>query len=311
MKSPSIQKKRKIPVVLNRRAEEIIREIYFYRYMTALDIANLLFSPSSLTYVRSILSDLAGGGDYINNQYLYRFPLPTGKTGNREKVYTLGSKGRDFLAHELGIPVNWYFRPYKVKHLGHSQLLHNLILTRFLVAAKRWSELQPDFKLEEKRICYEIASNPISITTQGQTTTIKVIPDAWLLFRRFKNGDHHIDYPVLIEIDRGMEYQKRFKNHICSRIEYIRSGEYKRVFGVEAVTVAYATAGERPEYRDARLRSMRIWTQEVLKELDKENWASIFRFHSLRFEDIYNGSILQERVWYRPDSEPPVMLFAN
>jgi hypothetical protein len=34
------------PAVLDRRGEDIIRAVQFYRYMTAIDVANLLYSPS-------------------------------------------------------------------------------------------------------------------------------------------------------------------------------------------------------------------------------------------------------------------------
>jgi hypothetical protein len=84
--------------------------------MTARDVARLLYSPSSLTYVRSLLSSLAGNKDFKINQYLYRFSFPSTAIGTKEKIYTLESRGRDFLASELGFPVDWYFRPYKVKH---------------------------------------------------------------------------------------------------------------------------------------------------------------------------------------------------
>ena len=116
--------------------EEILKAVHFYRYVTALDIAHLLYSPSSFTYVRERLHDLCGGDDNVPNELLYRFPLPTGK-GNRPRVFTLGSRGRAYLADELGMPANWYFRPHKMHNMGYNQLLHNIILTRFLVAAHR------------------------------------------------------------------------------------------------------------------------------------------------------------------------------
>ncbi len=53
--------------------------------------------------MRELLPALAGGADYQTNQYLYRFPLP--QVGNPERVYTLGSRGRDYLTSELGLSV--------------------------------------------------------------------------------------------------------------------------------------------------------------------------------------------------------------
>jgi hypothetical protein len=48
---------------------------------------------------------------------------------------------------------------------------------------------------------------------------------------------------------------------------------------------------------------------EVLAELHKEAWASIFHFHSFLLEDIYETPIFEAPVWYRPDSPEPVTLF--
>src|SRR5687768_17159945 len=113
--------------VVTPQTEAILKAVHFYRYMTALDIAHLLYSPASFTYVRERLHDICGGNDNVPNELLYRFPLPTGK-GNRPRVFTLGARGRAYLADELGMPAKWYFRPHKMQNMGYNQLLHNIIL---------------------------------------------------------------------------------------------------------------------------------------------------------------------------------------
>ena len=135
-----------------------------------------------------------------------------------------------------------------------------------------------------------------------------VIPDAWLLFER--TGVEKRNRPILLEIDRGTAYRKDFKSHVRARIEYIREGgAYRRLFGVEAVTIAYVTTGGTVEYRKTRRRSMCAWTMEVLKELGKESWASVFRFVGVSLEEILEAKLFEERVWYRPDQEKAVGLF--
>jgi Replication-relaxation len=133
-------------------------------------------------------------------------------------VYTLGAKGRDFLANELGLPVDWYFRPEKVRHFSYSHILHSLILTRFLITAEIWSRKQTGFRLAQKRISYELAQRPARVEVgDGRINEVlKVIPDAWLLFEELENGSHARWYPVLLEIDRGTEYQQKFKQHVRS-----------------------------------------------------------------------------------------------
>jgi hypothetical protein len=156
MNTTRVLKPAKKPFIINPGIEKILRIFHFYRFMTALDVAHLLYSPSSLTYVRSTLSSLAGGEDFKTAQYLYRFPLPNVSIGGTTRIFTLGSKGRDYLANEVGVPVDWYYRPSKTKYLSYSQVQHNLLLTRLLVAAHAWAAKQPDIKLVKMRICYEL-----------------------------------------------------------------------------------------------------------------------------------------------------------
>jgi Replication-relaxation len=275
--------------------EEILKVLSTYRYMTAVDVAHSLFSPKSLTHVRSILARLAGGNDYQERQYLFRFPLPTAKAGNRERIFTLGAAGRE-VVESLGIPVQWYYRPSKTGRLSGSHLAHQLLLTRFVVCACCFTNQHPEYSLVDVKLCYEL-ERQIS-RHEGET----VVPDAWLHFERGADGAR---FPVLVEIDRGSEFQERFKNHVRGRLEFIRSGEYARVFGIPAVIIAYATTGQVPEYAETRRKTMCAWTMEVLRELEIENWAGIFRFTSaIEYKRLYEqGQTLFSRpVWYRPDS---------
>jgi hypothetical protein len=212
--------------------------------------------------------------------------------------------------------VDWYYRPSKTKYLSHSQVQHNLLLTRLLVAAHAWAAKQPDFKLSKTRICYELAREAATVEVnketlpagkQRKTEKLKVIPDAWIEFER-NDGKK---FPILLEVDRGMEHGKKYMSHVRSRIEFIRSGAYKKMFGTEAVIIGYVTTGDRPEYRESRRKAMRAWTDEVLSELGLASWSSIFRFTSVVFDQLYTTPLFDEPVWYRPDSPTPVPLFLS
>jgi hypothetical protein len=306
------------PLIITKHIEAILRAIYFYRFMASMDLACLLYSPKSITYVRAISSLLAGGEDFKNGQFLYRFRLPSFSSGGSVKIFTLGSKGRDFLANELGLPVDWYYRPSKTKYLSHSQVQHNLLLTRFLVAAHAWAAKQPDFKLSKTRICYELAREAATVEVnketlpagkQRKTEKLKVIPDGWVEFER----DDGKKYPILLEVDRGMEHSRKYKRHVRSRIEFIRSGGYKKMFQTDAVLIVYLTTGNRPEYREIRRKAMCAWTSEVLADLHLENWSNIFRFASVVFDELYTTPLFDEDepLWYMPGSPTPVPLFAS
>src|SRR4029434_6683287 len=173
--------------------EEILKTMSTYRYMTALDVAYSLFSPTSLTYVRSILTRLSGGEDYKERQCLFRFPWPTGKAGNPERIFTLGAAGRE-IVQNLGIPVTWYYRPSKTGRLNSSYLAHQLLVTRFVICACRFTNQHPDYTLTDVRLCYELEGQIAK--REGET----VVPDAWLHFKRVADGARS---PVLVEIDKG------------------------------------------------------------------------------------------------------------
>ncbi|MGH8654488.1 MAG: hypothetical protein ACREYE_21000, partial [Gammaproteobacteria bacterium] len=84
---------------------------------------------------------------------------------------------------------------------------------------------------------------------------------------------------------------------------------YRQLFHTNAVVIAYVTTGQTPEYRETRRKAICRFTMEVLKELGKESWASIFRVCSTTLEDIYQTPFFDEPIWYRPDSPTPVPLF--
>src|SRR5271166_1482485 len=290
--------------------EEILRAVHFYRYITAIDVAHLFFSAKSLTHVREILNVLCGGEDDKSGQYLYRFSLPSAKAGNTTKVYTLGSRGRDFLETELGLSADWYFRPDKVKHLSFGQLTHNLILTRFLVSARSFCSASSGYRLVKQQISYGLAGEPavVELGEGRRAIRVPVVPDAWLVIERTRGGGPE-RFPVLLEIDRGTEYQRRFKEHVLSRVEFIRSGGYERLFGERAVTVAYVTTGDRPSHRETRLKTMLTWTREALEASGRESWGSVFRLTSASHDELFSVPLFSDRVWIEPGAGKPVGLF--
>lgn len=99
---------------------------------------------------------------------------------------------------------------------------------------------------------------------------------------------------------------------MASRIAYVKKGgAYSSLFGTDAVTIAYATTGERADYRETRRRAMCEWTTEVLKEQKREAWAPIFRFCSVDAERVLEAPLFDGVVWYKPDQEKPVRLFGG
>jgi len=283
----TLHKKKPAEVGISQRAEEMLRVIHQLRYVTAWDMTRLFYTSTSINHVREILSLLSGKKDYADRNYLYRFPLPNTRIGNTEKIYTLGSRGRAYLQTQ-GMTVDWHFRPYKVASMTYQNCLHAVTLTRFLVAAQVFCKKSQQWELTSLRTEYELKKEiaeeqvkrqavtiPLNATNGKEQEDVIVIPDAWLQFHHTtsKKGSW---YPVLLEIDRGTEQQKHFKKHVRARALFLANGGYKKLFGTNKGVIAYATTGN-----ETRMNSMRLWTQEVLTELDLKKLAPRFLFCSL------------------------------
>ena len=212
------------------------------------------------------------------------------------------ASGRAYLEETLGIVCEWYYRPSDASARSYYHLKHALALTDFLVAAQVYSNSQQEIELETLRTQYELERTPahITVTSRNKTETVKVVPDAWLDFTL--QGEHS---PILLEIDRATEEEKKFKAHVKARVEFIKpEGRYKQLFGTNAVTVAYATTGN-----ENRLKHMINWTENVLTELDKQNYADSFRFCILP-DDLSTTTLFASPSWYRPFESTPLPLFS-
>jgi Replication-relaxation len=286
------------------------------------DMTRLLYTTTSINHVREILSLLSGKKDYADRQYLYRFPLPTTRIGNSEKIYTLGSRGRAYL-QSCGMECDWHFRPYKFRFTDdvmtyYQPCLHALTLTRFLVAAKVFVKKHPEWELTAMRTEYALKKeiNEEQAIKQAVTITLTpangkpeetvlVIPDAWLAFhkQKGKKGSWH---PVFVEIDRATEQQKYFKRQIKARALFLASGGYKKLFGTNKGVIAYATTGN-----ETRVNTMRLWTREVLTELDLQKLASRFLFCSLTPSwEQDEKSLFLAPLWSRASDKHPVPLLS-
>jgi hypothetical protein len=310
MKTVPDHKSSKKPLILTATQEKVLRATHFYRFLCAQDICRLHWSSNSITYVRDLLANLA------KHKYLYRFQLPSVHSGGigAERIYTLGAAGRKFM-EKSGFKIDWVYKPHRIKLASYGAALHNLLLSRILIAASVWAKNQPNFKLVKTRICYELAREAPSIqliNAKGEREMVKVIPDAYLLFQKLNNNKHERFYQVILELDRGTEFQKRLVKSIRARLEFIKDSEaYRRLLGMEPknVIIAYITTGDRPEYRESRRRAMSDWAMEVISQSDLENLSCSFLFCSVVASEIYNIPLFEGAGWFKPGESSPVSLF--
>lgn len=295
------------PFILNSKEERILKAVHDLECVTLDDIIHLLqYSKKSRNYVGAILRKLSGGHDYDDQQLLYRQPLPIAAKGTKERAYCLGAKAWEVL------DIDDAYRSAKFRYLAYSPILHDLMLSRFLVVSTTYFAAHTDYKLLETRTCYQIARNPprIPLTTNGKTATITVIPDAWLDIERVSDGKA---YPLWIEIDRSTENYQKFKQLLRHRLDVVNSRQYEKTFHTKDVLLCYVTTAKTSELADIRLHNMLRWTEELLpkEEPERQRLAAILRFTAVEYPNMYEQphALFTEPVWYQPLVNDQVPLF--
>ena len=107
--------------------------------------------------------------------------------------------------------------------------------------------------------------------------------------------------PVLWELDRGTEDQKFFRRRIRAYIVFLKSRAFKTLFGIENITIAFATTKNHN-----RIRQMREWTRKELAATNEPKWlADLFLFTALpeNMGDIEPRQLFLDPVWYEPSDD--------
>ncbi len=169
--------------------------------------------------------------------------------------------------------------------------------------------LRTEYELKKEIAAEKAKQQAATITLKPdngkEEETVMVIPDAWLLFHHTtgKKGSWH---PVFLEIDRSTEQQKFFKRQIRARALFLVSGGYKKLFGTNKGVIAYATTGNQ-----TRIHTMRVWTQQVLTELNLKKLSSRFLFCSLTPSwEQDEASLFLAPLWSRASDKHSVPLVA-
>jgi hypothetical protein len=283
------------PKILRPSDEVILRFINQVNYATSSQAAIGLGRAGSKTAVRSRMALLAGGADYVPGQWLYRFPMPSAASGNRLRIFAVGTRSRSVLTHDLGLPVK-HNLPYKHVRLGYSFLRHALATTASVVAASCFDKRQSDIKLVRTLMSYDLAR---------RQPKLPVIPDVWSLWMR--NGK---EQAIWWEVDCESESQRRWVKSLHEKVRYVQSGEYARVFHTSTILISFLVAGRTAQSAASRRTALIRWTNNSLAELGLEAYGSMFRFSSLVWsEDISDLGLYDSAIWHSVDSAIPVPLF--
>lgn len=290
------------PLIVTDKDIQIMQFLATVRVGTARDVTYALFSPGSLTAIRSRMSALAGGADYQPRCLLYRFPLPS-VGGNPVRAFCLGQKGSELLARELDQSLDGSFRPYKkARIVSISFLRHILASTRCVVAARMFARARPErpeMRLRDCRLSDEMGR---------MRPPLPVIPDVWMRWERSADGR---TLGLWVEVDCATQYQRAWAKRFTARVEYLCSEAYKRTFGVPPL-LCYVVVGQTAQAGKRRLESLSRWSMAELKARRLTKWAGSIRLTSVLLDGVYEQGLLEQPVWYRVDQPAqPIPLFRS
>jgi hypothetical protein len=278
------------PIQVGRPKQRLLEAIGRFDYLTAPQLAQLLYCPSSLTYVQDHLKQLYHAG------YVRRVWIPTiTPNGSSPATYTLDRKGHAWLAQQ-GRVLASRFRPSESAERELLFLRHTLDANALLIAAELATRGE-DCELVQLRTEHELKRAVVYVQVGDER--IGVANDGWVEFRRGME-----QACVAFELDRGTEGRKQIQRKIRGLVHFAR-GPYQEAFGVKSLTIVFVTtAGAR------RLQELLSWSEKELSRLDASADADLFRFAAVNPRGIDAHTLFFVPLFTCPfDGEPRPLLF--
>jgi hypothetical protein len=283
---------------------EILLLVRAYHFLTVSQLIRLRrLSNNSLSTEQPRLKKLA------DTKYLDRRHLPHTSTGNTKYVYSLSTKGLNYLK-ETGLIDSSRYRRDILINVKYPHLDHALALNDFLIAARLLEKAVPYISLVEMRHDLDLKKTPVRVTVERRMPygdrideKITVIPDGWL---DFTMPVLDVRRCIVVELDRGTTSIAPFKEKLRAYYGYAISLEYQELFGTDLCMVAYATTAGKQ-----RLFQMIEWCEKELQQQRLEHEANLYRFTSLPDGAYDPQEIFCTPVWYKPFEPEPVSLLWN
>ena len=279
--------------ILLRGTESLPVGLFHLHVATAEQLCRLHHAMGSKKFVKAKLRILEDHG------FIQHDELPT-KRVRSEYHYMMDKAGMEYL-WELGMHRDRSFRTAKEVHTNSQFIIHSLEINDVLISAAMLHKAAPACYLHGFMHERVFKRSPCSFSWQDKSD--RVIPDAFLEFRRSMPGGSERRLPLLLEHDRGTEYQQAFREHIRAYIGFLRSGAYKERFATERITIVFTTF--KGEYRRDQMRE---WTKAELKwmgESEDIGFNFVFAATANPPEPI---KLWLEPCWYTPYSDQPISL---
>src|SRR2546421_3765475 len=298
------QSVRKKPFVVTPVHDLLLHDLHVLQRATAEQLTRLNYKMGMLTTVKQRLKDLA------DNRYVLPLSHPAIRL---PYMYALDRKGLNYLQAQ-GIDVREYFRPSQEEDSAKNFLFreHMLAISDILIHSLLFVKSEPSYRINTMLHERVFKNTPIkaTYTRNNREETKTIVPDAYLAFIYTNPSGKEETIPVLVELDRGTEDQKFFRKRIRAYIVFLKSRAFKTLFGVENITVAFATTKDHN-----RVKQMREWAAKEFASTNEQEWlANLFLFTALP-ENMGDGEPRQlflDPVWYMPtEDDNPVSLLGE
>jgi len=241
--------------------------------------AVLEFEEGSMTACQRRLSLLFHNG-YLSAVHK---PIPTGY-GSSKRVYCLAKKGVALIEHLYGEKearaIKWNKKQNQVENFF---IEHTLAINDVRIAFLKSILATEDYSLfwfneQEVKTWKEKIEDP-----ENPSKTLPITPDA---FFYLLGKDKKAYY--FLEVDRGTESNRRWKDKIRGYVEYVKSGKYQERFQTSALRVLTVTTGKE------RMANLIKSTQSV-------EGAYFFLFAT--FDQIKEKNIVFDPIWQSMDKK--------
>src|SRR6266700_229044 len=277
----------------------LLHELNTLQRATAEQLTRLNYKMGMINTVKQRLKDLTDAG-YVLPLFHPSIRLPY--------MYALDRKGMNYLQAQ-GVDVREYFRPSQEEDSAKNFLFreHMLAISDVLIHALLFERSEPSFGI--RTLLHErfFKNHPIkAVYTRNKSEETKtLVPDCYLEFACTGHNGNEDIIPVLWELDRGTEDQKFFRKRIRAYIVFLNSRAFKTLFGVENITVAFATTKDHQ-----RVRLIREWAAKEFAETYEPDWlADLFLFTALpeNISESEPRKLFLDPVWYTSsDGENPL-----
>lgn len=301
---PQTQSGRKKPFVVTPVHDMLLHDLNILQRATAEQLTRLNYKMGMLKTVQARLKDLTDAG-YVLPLYHPSIRLPY--------MYALDRKGLNHLAAQ-GVDVREYFRPSQEEDTAKNYLFreHMLAISDVLIHALLFVKSDPSYRIRTMQHERVFKNTPLKASYQrnNREETKAIVPDAYIVFVSTSPSGKEETIPVLWELDRGTEDQKFFRHRIRAYIVFLKSRAFKTLFGIENITIAFATTKDH-----TRVKQMRDWAAKEFAATNEPSWlANLFLFTALpeNMADIEPRQLFLDPVWYIPsDDANPVSLLGE